>query len=281
MQRASSESKIFFSEEEDVFDVKTNLLEKGNASNVDRPQERVSGWRKTLKPALLHGLLVAINLTIAGILLHTLRHQHKGNDLFYSPISDIIEYELRNFTNDDIPRYMGPPDPAREKAWHDMLQGIDVRITKDDLIKMGRLENAVELNDENGGYVVLVNAYHELHCLKLIRQNLYLDHFYPNETEADAKERLHHIDHCLNYLRQAAMCHGDVGMSTWHWEAGSRMPQGHTTPHVCRNWNAIDSWSKQRKVNIYQPGLLVSPEFGVTFPHGVGSKKNPPSDGGE
>ncbi len=33
-------------------------------------------------------------------------------------------------------------------------------------------------------------------------------------------------------------------------------------PHVCRKWDAIDAWSKERKINLYEPGLLVHPKFG-------------------
>lgn len=92
--------------------------------------------------------------------------------------------------------------------------------------KLGRLDNAVEVSDEQGGYVALLNVFHELHCLvsrrtfnillatcrnekssvrtllidtitlnqqqKLIRWSLYPDYFYPNSSEADALERERH-----------------------------------------------------------------------------------------
>ncbi|KAH8750907.1 hypothetical protein BGZ57DRAFT_119934 [Hyaloscypha finlandica] len=235
-------------------------------------------WDHPKITLLLHGAFLALN--IVSMVFIFLRPSKDGlPSLVYSPIESVVSYETRNFTNDDIPMYMGPPSHEREKNWHDLLQGIDVRVTGEDLERLGRKENAVGLEDERGGYVVLVNAYHELHCIKLIRQTLYADHFYPNETEADAAERLHHIDHCLNYLRQAAQCHGDIGLSTWHWEDNNPMPMGHTLPHVCKSWDKIDIWAKERKVNLYQIGLLVHPELGPPFPYGV-LKDNPPSDGG-
>ncbi len=96
-----------------------------------------------------------------------------------------MSYELRNFTNDEVPLWTGPPSPEREQRWHDLLQGkqagdirticrvqklnlrlgIDIRVTEEDIEKLGRKENAVKLSDEKGGYAVLVNVYHELHCI--------------------------------------------------------------------------------------------------------------------
>lgn len=61
------------------------------------------------------------------------------------------------------------------------------------------------------------------------------------------------------------MCRSDVGLSTWHWVKDSHLPEGRTMPHVCRKWDSIDDWIKQRKINIYQPGLLVHPTFGGLY----------------
>lgn len=119
---------------------------------------------------------------------------------------------------------------------------------------------------------------------KLIRWSLYPDYFYPNSSAADAEERekhrgecagfihllLSHIsltfyrveDHCINYIRQSAMCHADIGLSTWHWRPNDPMPHADMMPHTCRNWAAIDAWAKDHKVDMYQPSLLVHPKFG-------------------
>ena len=33
--------------------------------------------------------------------------------------------------------------------------------------------------------------------------------------------------------------------------------------HQCKDWNRIEEWMKSRTVDIYQPGLLMHPEFGM------------------
>lgn len=96
------------------------------------------------------------------------------------------------------------------------MKGIDIRITENDIEALGRKENAVKLSDEQGGYAVLVNAYHELHCIvrlqqffsasfftkiqllttfqKLLRQNMYPDYFYKEgDNDAGASFREHHV----------------------------------------------------------------------------------------
>jgi hypothetical protein len=40
------------------------------------------------------------------------------------------------------------------------------------------------------------------------------------------------------------------------------MPHADMMPHTCRNWDAVDVWAKERKVDMYSPGLLVHPKFG-------------------
>lgn len=39
-----------------------------------------------------------------------------------------------------------------------MNVGFDVRVTKTDMQRLDRLEHAVEINDERGGYVALING---------------------------------------------------------------------------------------------------------------------------
>ncbi|KAK2591109.1 hypothetical protein QQS21_011197 [Conoideocrella luteorostrata] len=188
---------------------------------------------------------------------------------------NVIGYEIKDFITDEDHLWTGAPNPETEANWHHLLQGFDVRISKDDFKNLGRLENAVEVNDETGGYAALINVYHELHCLKLVRWSLYPDYFYPNSSAEQTHERERHRDHCINYIRQSAMCHADVGLSTWHWRADDKMPHADMMPHTCRNWNAVDEWAKDRRINMYQAGLLVHPKFGPAFAkEGLGANKD-------
>jgi hypothetical protein len=110
---------------------------------------------------------------------------HANSSSLQAPLSPVITHEVKAFITDEDHLWTGTPNPKTEENWHDMLQGrlhavlpsgcadanpwndigFDVRVTKTDMQRLGRLDNAVEINDERGGYVALINVYHELHCL--------------------------------------------------------------------------------------------------------------------
>ena len=68
---------------------------------------------------------------------------------------------------------------------------------------------------------------------------------------------LHHLltgsitDHCIEYLRQAAMCHGDTSLSAFEWDANKDKPvlSGRRSPHMCVDWSTIEAFAKERVVS--------------------------------
>lgn len=56
-----------------------------------------------------------------------------------------------------------------------------------------------------------------------------------------------HVDHCLESLRQAAMCAPDLNIFTLAWESDRRKPDV-TFPqaHACIDWTALSMWTKSR-----------------------------------
>jgi len=71
------------------------------------------------------------------------------------------------------------------------------------------------------------------------------------------------VEHCLDFLRQSAMCHGDIGLVTFQWTPDSLIPVSNATVHECVNWDAIDKWTKERTVDMMKPGWLIHPTKGV------------------
>jgi hypothetical protein len=74
---------------------------------------------------------------------------------------------------------------------------------------------------------------------------------------------LHKIDHCIDFLRQSAMCHADVGVITFQWSLDSRVPVANSTHHQCANWKKLDEWTKARTVDMMKPGWLIHPSKGM------------------
>lgn len=79
-------------------------------------------------------------------------------------------------------------------------------------------------------------------------------------------------EHCLDFLRQASICHGDVGLITFQWSPTSLIPVANATTHECVNWDSIREWTKKRTVDMMKPGWLIHPTLGPAYPEGEGDK---------
>lgn len=113
---------------------------------------------------------------------------------------------------------------------------------------------------------VTLGVIHELHCLGRLRMTIFSDYYYPNFTEADKKANRMHSAHCIDYLRQAAMCHSDISVTTYYWRDDDIFPVADfSSPKACANWDAVADWQKERLWDPLQPGYLQHPKFG-TFP---------------
>lgn len=59
-------------------------------------------------------------------------------------------------------KYHGEPRPELDKAWADLLEHNNIRLTEDELKRLNR--TALKLSD-GSGYFGQLGAYHHLHCL--------------------------------------------------------------------------------------------------------------------
>lgn len=57
-------------------------------------------------------------------------------------------------------------------------------------------------------------------------------------------------DHCLEGLRMAAMCQGNVGLYSFVWESPTswKPTLQSNSNSVCAKWDGIAEWSETRKV---------------------------------
>ena len=82
----------------------------------------------------------------------------------------------------------------------------------------------------------MVSMFHQLRCLDIIREvivDFYLD------TSPDATiSRPAIVQHCMNYLRQAVMCRGDLHLETVRASGGPQVTVSAVT-HSCKDWTAV------------------------------------------
>jgi hypothetical protein len=71
-------------------------------------------------------------------------------------------------------------------------------------------------------------------------------------------------EHCLEQIRQSAICHGDVNVIGFTWLEDAQhdtlvptMQFG--SQHQCVNWDKLDRWAKARRLDLFDEELLAPP----------------------
>lgn len=92
-----------------------------------------------------------------------------------------------------------------------------------------------------------LSVFHNLHCLNEIR--LALEHHHDESAEEDwMHQGRAHLDHCVDQIRQALMCHADLTpvpmIPVEGGPEGAILGNGEI--HTCRDFDAIWEWVEER-----------------------------------
>uniref|UniRef100_A0A093X8V6 Uncharacterized protein n=1 Tax=Talaromyces marneffei PM1 TaxID=1077442 RepID=A0A093X8V6_TALMA len=123
--------------------------------------------------------------------------------------------------------FAGDPSPELDQAWHDLLE-----VSKEDL----DYYNVTSLPLADGtGFASELFVTHELHCLKKVRQYIYKEAYFEQVQGFARNELKRHIGS------------NDVTARSW----GS---------HQCIDFDALITWTRERAVDIFRPGVIPKPE---------------------
>lgn len=134
--------------------------------------------------------------------------------------------------------YIGQPGNISDGSWNNLFANMSIRVTEEELSSRGQSSVALP----GGGYLAWLGVYHELHCVKVLRKMIYRDHFYPNTTQEEFENHQVHADHCVDMLRQALLCHGDMEtLTTFVWDRKYNKPllSPQRPLHTCLDWSSI------------------------------------------
>lgn len=84
------------------------------------------------------------------------------------------------------------------------------------------------------------------------------------EGLVEALTHPNHPDHCIELLRQAAVCHADTSMQTFRWIEGTETPQFDATSpavHMCVDWKALQASLESRVVPHAEMERLARPPY--------------------
>ncbi|KAI5859361.1 hypothetical protein GGS23DRAFT_324159 [Durotheca rogersii] len=154
--------------------------------------------------------------------------------------------------------FAGDPSTELDQAWHALLEGTTIRVSKEDL----DYYNVTSLPLADGsGFASELFVTHELHCLKKIRQWIYKETYFTDVKEPARGELKRHIDHCIETVRQGIMCRGDVSLGTYTYlTGGSDVTARSWGSHQCVDFEALIAWTRERSLDIFKAGVLAKPE---------------------
>ncbi|MCJ1434308.1 hypothetical protein MMC27_003675 [Xylographa pallens] len=107
------------------------------------------------------------------------------------------------------------------------------------------LPTTVDDQHTPGNGVYFVAAYHQLHCLSVLRAALY--HYHEGATQT--VEWMHMV-HCVDSLRQALMCSADDTLlyTNGNGTVGVSQKFGDGQLRVCRDWEALRTWTEGHRL---------------------------------
>ncbi|KAL4768173.1 hypothetical protein BDW60DRAFT_132426 [Aspergillus nidulans var. acristatus] len=202
-------------------------------------------------------LLTASNILFLGLWLFSgqMRSDCIRPQLSYSPAKDdgAITYVKKHLMRDiEHNPFTGEPRTELDAAWRHILEPMTTKISAEELAHLP--DTSIPFAD-GSGYIAELAVYHELHCVKRVRRFLHLSHYMPNITADELVRENTHIDHCLEYWREAAMCRGDTTLATFRWKDG--LPYSRVySDHECVDWEALDGWARGRMVDMSDYSIL-------------------------
>jgi hypothetical protein len=147
-------------------------------------------------------------------------------------MKQLYEHSLsQGLQGDDHPQFvpMKPPPLVKmtvEESVHYSLDGTEAE--SEWIADSPWGAGAYRLGDWNREF--FVEMFHQLHCMRRMRA------YYSSGSD---EAGITHIEHCLNLLRQAILCHADTTLERGDFMKANFTEQRLGTEYVCRDWQAV------------------------------------------
>ena len=170
--------------------------------------------------------------------------------------------------------FKGPPTPAVNAAWHELLSLGTISASSSDVSATGQIPNASSVvfppsvASAAGRYVAVAGGAHHLHCLHYLWQDHHLGSFPEQTRTKNAVPEMYerHYEHCVDYLRQGIMCQYDTGIIPYNWVRDNEQPTPNgNTKHKCVDWAAVQTALKGLAVEMPQDFRWTQPADAVSL----------------
>ncbi|KAK5994531.1 hypothetical protein PT974_05009 [Cladobotryum mycophilum] len=181
----------------------------------------------------------------------------------WTPVDQGLNYEwqmfpwLTLFTKSD---YFGDPVEDADKNWQEFLPESPIAIPKSRLrdLKPTPDSNLLHPPRDETRVLALPEVFVELGCINLLRQHLNRQRYNITYSDKPAfqgpyEDIMYRADLCLNRLREAAMCWGDMSsiLQNLTRVPGHPIPDSaldYATRHKCRDFEAVARWTENNAV---------------------------------
>ncbi|PPJ55252.1 hypothetical protein CBER1_04281 [Cercospora berteroae] len=219
-------------------------------------QARSNRWYKEWSFTILVSHIVAVVLWAVSIALMyqyaTFRAQKAAKfcgQVTYSPAQEVVEYELRVFSQGSPAEhtdYWGPPNEENNRLWRELWNvGGGQGILREQALQLPNRTSTLPPKWPDLYYVDL-DVFHQLHCLDHIRHAIANDSHHLHSAALLGEG---HIYHCFEAVRESLMCHADVSPIVRQWSPLDKKEKIRgDVVHTCRNFWKIHVWGREHAV---------------------------------
>ncbi|MCJ1233598.1 hypothetical protein MMC14_001556 [Varicellaria rhodocarpa] len=183
----------------------------------------------------------------------TLRHVREFSA--YSPAAPAVEYRSVKFNvSTKGNRFVGK-GPLVDQAWREISYDMgDQMISPDQLSKLDIPKSSLKVTHPTTGvvgYRVGMEAFHQIHCINLLRRVTYREYYESlyGEFLVGSEALQVHTDHCLEVLRLNTQCNADIGMFTFYMVPDDPLAWPELNSwHKCRNFDKVRGWAVDHSV---------------------------------
>ncbi|KJX92026.1 hypothetical protein TI39_contig5958g00001 [Zymoseptoria brevis] len=211
----------------------------------------------------LHTMALYLTITVQALWMMWTHYSrpHDPSIAIYSPAAEAVEYHVVDFgkyflrRSEYMPKFGQLPTDDLDKRWEDLY---DFGISSIPRWQADKLENKTEAIPGTEDYLIELDMFHQLHCLDMVRKALYPDRYEgwkwnPDGTVNIKDTNFHHWEHCIDGLRQAIQCTGDISPLRHRINGiNGILAPDLAARHTCRNFTKIKEWAKERQAPEYE-----------------------------
>ncbi|KAI5300698.1 hypothetical protein KEM55_005720, partial [Ascosphaera atra] len=136
-----------------------------------------------------------------------------------------------------------------DAAWSQLYDNDPITVSTAELQNVN--ETSVEVPSRPGEHLVKLAVFHQLHCLDMVRKWVHRERYIMDSSRSSISV-IHHVDHCIDILRQAITCHADTTLITFafDWTHQEPVKPNFNVVHACKNFDELRRWNKARQVNL-------------------------------